>query len=209
MQSEKMAALGGLVAGVAHEINTPVGIGVTAASYLHQRTLELNQMYADGSMETLRPGKLSQNGTGIHGNDFRQSARAADQVQGFKQVAVAQTNDEKRYFKLKTYIDGVLFSLSPRLKRTKHLVSVNCPEDLAFTSYPGAFSQIITNFVMNSLIHANLNTSPMGRLSWIFSRSRILLLCYRDNGRGMTEEERLKISEPFYTTKRCSGAARV
>jgi signal transduction histidine kinase len=79
--------------------------------------------------------------------------RAADLIKSFKQVAVDQTSEERRSFDLKNYIETVLLSLRPKYKRTRHVISVNCPENLEISSYPGAFSQIITNLVMNSLIH--------------------------------------------------------
>ena len=206
VQSEKMAALGGLVAGVAHEINTPVGVGVTAASYLHRRTLDLKQLYENGNMKRSElTGYLK---TAIESTEMilGNLQRAADQVKGFKQVAVDQTSDEKRYFKLKPYLEGVLFSLHPKLKRTKHTITINCPENLEFESYPGAFSQILTNLVINSLIHG-FEHQERGQIILDVSsdESEILQLHYRDNGCGMTEKVRTKIFEPFFTTKRTHG----
>lgn len=132
--------------------------------------------------------------------------RAADQVKSFKQVAVDQTSDEKRTFRLNNYLHGVLLNLHPKLKRTHHQIGINCPDDLELESYPGAFSQIFTNFIMNSLIHAFAHTEH-GEMTidvTIPSEGK-LCLRYRDNGRGMSEDERAKVFEPFFTTKRSQG----
>ena len=207
VQSEKMAALGGLVAGVAHEINTPVGIGVTAASHLRDRTIEIQQAYESGQMKRSEfNGYLK---VAIESTDMilGNLQRAADQVKSFKQVAVDQTSDEKRVFRLKNYIQGILLNLHPKLKRTHHEVVVTCPEDFELESYPGAFSQILTNLVMNSLIHGFEHTDHGTMLIDVTIQpdERRLALHYRDNGRGMAEEERQKIFEPFFTTKRSQG----
>ena len=207
VQSEKMAALGGLVAGVAHEINTPVGIGVTAASHLRDRTIEIQQAYESGPMKRSEfNGYLK---VAIESTDMilGNLQRAADQVKSFKQVAVDQTSDEKRVFRLNNYIQGILLNLHPKLKRTHHEVVVTCPEDFELESYPGAFSQILTNLVMNSLIHGFEHTDHGTMLIDVTIQpdERRLALHYRDNGRGMAEEERQKIFEPFFTTKRSQG----
>ncbi len=206
VQAEKMASLGGLVAGVAHEINTPVGVGVTAASYLHQRTLELKEIYEQGEMkrsELMSYLKTAQESSEMILGNLQ---RAADQVKSFKQVAVDQTSDEKRIFRLKNYLHGVLLNLHPKLKRTRHHIAINCPDDLELESYPGAFSQIFTNFIMNSLIHAfdDMENGEMNIDVTIASEDK-LCVRYHDNGRGMNEDERAKVFEPFFTTKRSQG----
>ncbi len=205
VQSEKMAALGGLVAGVAHEINTPVGVGVTAASYLYEKTLGIKQHYDNGTMKRSELEKYLEMATESTEMILVNLQRAADQVKGFKQVAVDQTSDEKRRFRLKNYIDGVLLSLHPKLRRTKHSMQVACPEELEFESYPGAFSQIITNLVINSLIHG-FEHIEQGSISLdVTLDGDMLELYYKDDGRGMTKEEASKVFEPFYTTKRAKG----
>ena len=207
VQSEKMASLGGLVAGVAHEINTPIGIGVTASSHLQQKLEELKKQYIDGQMT--RPDLENYLSTAQESGQiiFANLNRAAELIQGFKQVAVDQSSEIKRRFNLSEYIDEILISLRPKLKKTKHEVRVTCPEDLVIDSFPGAFSQIVTNFVVNSLIHGfdgienghiNIDVRVQG--------SRILFV-YQDDGVGVTEDVRDKIFEPFFTTKRGLGGS--
>jgi C4-dicarboxylate-specific signal transduction histidine kinase len=154
VQSEKMASLGGLVAGIAHEINTPVGVILMSSTYLETETDKVASRYSQGELS----------GDELEGyfDTARQSARlmtinsqrAADLIYSFKQVAVDQTGGERREFELKSYIEEVLLSLNPKLKRTAITTTLECPEGLLVDSYPGALSQILTNFIVNSLRHA-------------------------------------------------------
>jgi signal transduction histidine kinase len=133
--------------------------------------------------------------------------RASEIVQSFKQVAVDQSSEERRTFKLNGYIQDALLSLRPRLKKTRHIISVNCPEDLTLNSYPGAFSQILTNLIMNSLIHG-FEHIEQGEITVDASASdHDCELAYRDNGRGMDGENLKKMFDPFFTTSRRKGGA--
>lgn len=207
VQTEKMASLGGLVAGVAHEINTPVGIGVTAASTLQARTTELRRLYAEGSMKRSDLDQFmdfSEQSADIIMSNLR---RAADLVQSFKQVAVDQSSSERRVFELKAYIDEVLTSLRPRLKKSAHDVQVDIPEQLLVDSYPGAMAQIITNLVTNALLHA-FDDGEVGvlRISAQMQGDDVLL-DFSDNGKGIPVADQAKIFDPFFTTKRGSGGS--
>lgn len=202
VESEKMAALGGLVAGVAHEINTPVGIGVTAASFLEMKTKELAALLAGGRLKRSDLEKYIKRATETADSILNNLNRAADLIKSFKQVAVDQTAEERRSFFLKAYIDKVLLSLRPSYKRTRHTLQVACPAELELFSYPGAFSQIISNLVMNSMIHG-FEGIPAGRIAIEVSLADgDLLLRYSDNGKGMPPAVAKKIYEPFFTTKR-------
>ena len=207
VQSEKMAALGGLVAGVSHEISTPLGIGVTASSNLEDRTRKLKKEFEEGKMtrsDFTHYLELILESSNII---LRNLQRASEQITGFKQIAVDQSSEEKRTFNLKAYIEEVLLSLHPKLKKTCHTIVINCPEDLELESYPGAFSQIITNFVMNSLTHG-FEDKEQGTITFeISDDDKMFKLQYSDDGKGISPEEQEKIFEPFYTTKRDQGGS--
>ncbi|MFZ5573308.1 MAG: ATP-binding protein [Thermodesulfobacteriota bacterium] len=205
VQSEKMAALGGLVAGVAHEINTPLGIGITAASLLEHRVREQRAHWENGEKNPAAVEKFYAFAAETADIMMINLQRVADQVRSFKQVAVDQTSQECRRIQVKTYIDDILFSLRPQFKSSRHAVTLNCADDIRFHTYPGVFSQLITNLVMNSLIHG-FEGIPDGRICInIWQEGRHLILYYTDNGKGMDRETLDKMFDPFFTTKRSRG----
>ena len=206
VQSEKLASLGALVAGVAHEINTPVGVGVTAASTLQDWAQRVQQQQAAATLtrsELDRFLAVAGESTQIL---LKNLQRAADLIQSFKQVAVDQSSGERRRFELKGYIDEVLLSLAPKLNRTPHKVTVECPT-LTVDSYPGALAQILTNFISNSLAHA----FPPGRSGTmrvaVTREGDAVVLRYADDGIGIPPENLARIYDPFFTTKRGSGGS--
>ncbi len=208
VESEKMASLGSLVAGVAHEINTPVGIAVSAASYLQDRTTAVR--------EKLECGSLAQADVRSYLDDAAQSARlllsnanrAAQLVQSFKQVAVDQTSDDRRRFDLKKYVEETLLSLQPKLAGTQVAVQVDCAPGIEMDSYPGPLAQVITNLILNSLQHG----FAAGMNGTIRIRARLdgddeVVLYHEDDGRGIPEDLHDRIFEPFFTTRRGVGGS--
>ena len=205
VQSEKMAALGELVAGVAHEINTPVGVGVTAASFLDAKTNEVKKIYEAGELKRSELENYLQTVEEVSNSILINMERAAELVSSFKQVAVDQSSENRRQFNLKEYINEILLSLRPRYKKTEHTIEVSCEDDIELNSFPGAFSQILNNLIMNSLIHG-FREMEKGTITVNISRQeKNILFVYRDNGRGMGPEEREKVFDPFYTTMRGKG----
>ncbi|MEE9397839.1 MAG: hybrid sensor histidine kinase/response regulator [Methylococcales bacterium] len=206
IRSEKMAALGELVAGVAHEINTPVGIGITGISYLSDITIEFRKLFKNGDIKKSDLEKYLMESEEACQMTMANLNRAAELVASFKQVAVDQSNDEKRKFNLKKYVADILLSLQPKIKKTSHQISTNYSQDLELDSYPGAFSQIITNLVMNSLIHGFEEMENGQMMLSVESDDANVTICFTDNGKGLTKEQGEKIFDPFFTTKRGSGS---
>lgn len=206
LQAEKMASLGTLVAGVAHELNTPIGVAVTAASTLHGNVENFEKEYQTGGLKKsslenfIEHSKLGAELT------LRNLERAADLVQSFKQVAVDQTSDAKRRFKLDEYLHEIITSLQPKLKTTKHRVAIECDETLELETYPGAIAQIITNFITNSLLHGFDGYTENGVITIACKKvASSVTLTYSDNGRGIPPEVLPRIFDPFFTTKQAQG----
>jgi signal transduction histidine kinase len=207
VEAEKMAALGGLVAGVAHEINTPVGVGVTAASLLEDKTAAFNTLFQTGQMKRSDLEKYLDTAGQSSSMILKNLQRAAELIQSFKQVAVDQSSEERRIFAVKPYLEEVLLSLHPKLKRTHLATEIYGDDNLTLDSFPGAFAQIVTNLVMNSLIHAYEPNQP-GRLTFNLKQKQgQLVFEYADDGRGIPKEYLGKIFDPFFTTKRGQGGS--
>jgi signal transduction histidine kinase len=205
VQSAKMAALGDLVAGVAHEVNTPIEVSVTAASFLAERTRQLRELYQKGGMKRSDLEKYLALAEESSGSVLSNLERAAELVQSFKKVAADQSSEEKRAFELKNYLEQILVSLRPQFKRTPHTVAVECPAGLTLDSYPGAIMQIMTNLIMNSLIHGFVDGAPGEIQVRVEEVGDNVVLAYKDTGGGMDGEQKARIYDPFYTTRRGSG----
>src|SRR5450830_1975995 len=207
VRQEKLASLGRLVAGVAHEINTPLGICVTATSHLVQE-LKLTREDLDG-------GQLDEDGLRQFFDIIDQTLRimttntqrAAALVRSFKQVAVDQSSDNIRSFRLKNYLDEVLLSLQPKLKGKPVKVAVQCEPDINMESFPGAVSQIVTNMVVNSLVHGFVEGEPGKIRISVRTAGEMLELDYSDDGMGMDNATLGQLFDPFFTTKRGSGGS--
>lgn len=207
VQSEKMASLGGLVAGIAHEINTPVGIAVTASSHLLKKTGDFTELYKNNLMKRSDLDgyiEVADESTQLILNNLE---KASSLIQSFKQVAVDQSSEEKRTFRIKEYIEDVLVSLKPKLKRHNHNITIESDDNIEIDSFPGAFSQIVTNLVINSLIHA-FDDGQNGNIKFAIKKDKYnLTIVYSDDGKGIPKENVKKIFEPFFTTKRNQGGS--
>lgn len=208
IQAEKMASLGGLVAGVAHEINTPVGIALSAASTLSRLTGEIRTAFDAERMRrsdlVTYLGLAEESSQLILGN----ATRAAELIRSFKRVSVDQASEARRRFLLAPYLNEILVSLSPNLKRQAVKVTVDCPEDLELDTFPGALSQVITNCVINSLIHG-FEDQPGGALRIDVSQTTgdLIEIRYSDDGKGIPAGDLGKIFDPFFTTRRSTGGS--
>ncbi|MBN1880120.1 PAS domain-containing sensor histidine kinase [bacterium] len=205
VESEKLAALGGMVAGMAHEINNPLGISVTAASYLDARLKEAADICIDKTIPELADifTNLQESARIIRAN----IKRASELVSGFKKVAIDQSVEEKRIFSMKEYLDELMLSLRPELKKSMTEVVVNCPDNLKVDSYPGAFSQIITNLVINAVRHGFAERGK-GRIELsVKQAARHLMVVFSDDGCGIPDHVLPKIFDPFFTTARGQGGS--
>lgn len=207
VQIEKLAALGGLVAGVAHEVNTPIGVMLSAATHLKAETQKTHRAY--------QAGELSEEGLSDYFATAAQatqlmalnSQRAADLIQSFKRVAVDQTGGERRTFGIASYIDEVLQSLRPHLKKSPIQIHVDCPPELTMDSLPGAFSQVLTNLLMNALTHAFAPEQTGNVVIAVAEEGRHICLTFSDDGKGIAPELHARVFEPFFTTRRASGGS--
>ncbi len=207
VEAEKLAALGGLVAGVAHEINTPLGIGVTAASFLDVEVRRLDKMVSENTLTKADLESFSRNASESSQLILRNLYRADKLVKSFKQVAVDQSSQETRVINLQSYVEEVLVSLQPAIKKTPHEVHLYCMEVLVFETFPGAVYQILVNLVMNSLLHAFAKVEK-GKIDILISQDRdMALIEFRDNGGGMPEDIRRRVFDPFFTTRRGEGGS--
>lgn len=207
LQSEKMAALGGLVAGITHEVNTPVGISVTAISFLEERLTRLNTAYAS---KTLTPKMLeefldeAQQSTKLLQSNL---GRASELIASFKQIAVDQASEAIRTINLCDYLHEIIRSLQPHFKKTQHQIEVNCADNIVLDCPAGAISQIFTNLLMNSLIHG-FEFMQQGQIRiTVLEDADNIDIRYMDNGKGLTEEQLGKLFHPFFTTKRDQGGS--
>ena len=213
IESEKMASLGGLVAGVAHEINTPLGVGITAASHLEAMTQQFAQRI---KADRLSAGELSQYlGEAMESSRLilKNLERAGQLVRSFKQVAVDQGSEERRIIRLDDYLKEIAFALRPALKHAPHELRIDCAPGIVIDTYPGAVYQIVVNLISNALAHA----FPSGQAGLIELSARLrrdetsaaeeIVLEYQDNGAGVEPAVLKRIFDPFFTTNRNQGGS--
>jgi signal transduction histidine kinase len=207
IDAERLAALGGLVAGVAHEVNNPIGISLTVASSFARRTDQF-----DAEMRSSTPLRRSQLEEFVRtSRDASQQLvgnlhRAAELIQSFKQVAVDRSHAERRQFSLSEATDQIIASLRPVLKRSPITLSVDVPEGLVVDGFPGSYGQILTNLFLNAANHA----FPDGRSGAITISAKPrgnddIEIIFADNGAGMTPDVQRQAFDPFFTTRRNEG----
>lgn len=206
VQAEKLASLGRLVAGIAHEINTPVGTSLTVASTLAERIEALRQDFEQGRLRKSALEHFIQDAAEAGGILQRSLMAAAEQIQKFKQVAVDQASSQRREFDLKTTLEEILSTLRPRLRHSQHQVEVSIPEGVTLNSYPGPLGQVVTNCFNNALLHG-FDGIEAGRvrIEALPPRDGQVSLTISDNGRGMSAENLRRVFDPFFTTRMGNG----
>ncbi|WP_159737859.1 PAS domain-containing sensor histidine kinase [Vibrio atypicus] len=207
VEQEKLAALGGLVAGVAHEVNTPLGIAVTATSVIRDSNFELNHAFKNQTLtstqfETVMT-RINESTSMLEGN----LNRAAKLIRDFKQTAVDQVSESRCQFNVNQVLDALIASLHPETRKVPVEPKLIGNAALQMNSLPGVLTQVISNLVLNSVNHA-FDDTPNATINIEFMQSdENIIFIYRDNGVGVDSSLHHKIFEPFYTSKRnCGGS---
>lgn len=207
VQSEKMASLAELVAGIAHEINTPVGLCVTSVTHLQEKNKILSEKFDTGTLaksDLVTHQQLSEECLKIINDNL---SRAAKLISSFKEIAVDQCIDDRRVINVKDYLQEIIDTLGPKLKTTLLKVNIDCDPGYVLDSYPGAISQIFTNLVLNTVIHGFPEKKEGFINIGVSLRDDYLLFTYKDTGVGLSSEIAEKIFNPFFTTKRGEGGS--
>jgi signal transduction histidine kinase len=207
VESEKMASLGTLVAGVAHEINTPIGLGVTAMSHFLEETKSLKMRYDNELMSQDEFEHYINDSVKTAEIVFANLVRSAELIKSFKQISIDQSVDALRDINVKEYLNEILLSLHNRTKKHSIEIITEIEDNLHVKTYAGAWSQIFTNLVLNSVIHAFESTKKPKIIIAIKKNYDKILIDYQDNGSGMSQEQLKQVFDPFYTTKRGSGGS--
>lgn len=206
VQTEKLAALGRLVAGVAHEINTPIGTSLTVASTLIEKTDRFEAIVASGDVRRSTLTEFVAANREAASQVMINLNHAIDLIQSFKQVATDRNISDRRAFDLGEVTEQVVKGLRFSLRRDL-VVDVECEGDLAMNSYPGPYGQVITNLVLNSAVHA----FPDGERGSVHiaaqaSGKNNIEVLFSDDGCGMSPEVRRQVFDPFFTTRRDQGS---
>jgi signal transduction histidine kinase len=207
VESEKMSSLGGLVAGVAHEINTPIGIGVTAASNLQDKTYNLAELYKTGKMSRKAFERFSENVKASSDLILSNLKRVANLIQIFKQVTADQSSEQCKLIEIKSHIAKIVNSMIPKFDVDEHRIVLNCPQEISLNSYPGSFSKVITSLLSNSLQHGFENKKKGTVTINIEKIESVVVINYNDDGLGIPPKDVEKIFDPFFTTKRGAGCS--
>ncbi len=205
IQSERMAALGEVTASLAHEINTPLGLGVSGASHLTDELNKFKKLYKAKEIPKSEFEDFLNVGIDISELIISNLRKSYHLVKSFKQVAVDQVSETKRLFKVKEYTEQVLMSMGNIISKSGHVITIDCEDSLEINGYAGAYSQLITNLMLNSIMHG-FDKGVSGNINLKFTKqSEMILFIFSDDGRGIPEDIQSKIYEPFYTTKPNDG----
>lgn len=205
VESEKMAQLGSLVAGISHEINTPVGVGLAASSSLSSRTAEIIELFQTKKMKLSDLQSFLETVQNASDLVLKNLQRTAELVKSFNQVSVDNMTEQKREFNLNEYLHDITRSLAPKFKGRNVQLDIACDQSIVLRSYPGAFAQIFTNFIVNSLLHAYSETdSGIIHIS-VEDSGNDYTFVYTDDGKGISIENQPKVFEAFFTTNTQEG----
>jgi len=205
VESEKMASLNTLVTGVAHEINTPIGVGITGITHFIEITKNLKIDYESNTMSAEAFEKYLKTSATLADMVNNNLQRTSRLVTSFKQIASDQISEKKRNFDLIEYLDSLIFSIENEIKNKEININVISDPVMILNSYPGIFSLVFSNLIFNSIYHA-FDKNTHGKISIeIIKGSQELKIIYKDNGKGIPEENLVEVFEPFFTTGREHG----
>ncbi|ASP48480.1 sensor histidine kinase [Cognaticolwellia beringensis] len=207
VQSEKMASLGQLVAGVAHEVNTPLGICITSLSALKEKIAELNHSLIEKTLTKRQLTSILTLFVEYEQIIERSLNKAVDLIRGFKSVAVEHHTDPKININLAQHVNDVVNTVKTLFKQKNYTINIQVDKALNLVTFPSAWNQILTNFLTNSHIHG-FEDRMDGEISIEFqANDESLVLIYQDNGKGLDDKIKDKVYDPFVTTKRGSGGS--
>lgn len=203
IKTERMAALGGMVAGLAHELSTPIGVGVTASTYMKESINELNsKQNIEDRIKTAELIKSISDAYEILDSNLN---KLVELVESVKQISVDGTVYVKRSIDLEYYLKQIIQTLRPLFKEGRHSIDLDIKGCKSWETYPGALTQIITNLVSNSIIHGFENREGGNIVLKAEDKEDFIVIEFRDDGIGINAENLNYIFEPFYTTKQNRG----
>jgi signal transduction histidine kinase len=207
IETEKLAALGGLVAGVAHEISSPIGTSLTVASTLMHRSADFADQIASGRVRRTQLDEFADSCRGATEQLVVNLQRAGGLIQSFKQVAVDRSSDDRRVFDLKVATDQVVASVRSRLLKSQSSLATEIPTDIVMDSFPGPYGQVLTNLIFNAITHGFADRSG----GHILIKTRRLgqeqvEITFSDDGCGIPQEVQRQVFNPFFTTGRAQGS---
>jgi signal transduction histidine kinase len=207
IETERLAALGGLVAGVAHEISSPIGTSLTVASTLALRSADFTRQIASGQVRRAMLVEFADGCRGAAEQLVANLQRAGGLIQSFKQVAVDRSSDQRRAFDLKLATEQVIASVRSRLLKSQSSLAIEVPSDIIMDSFPGPYGQVLTNLIFNAITHGFADASG-GHM--LIKADRVgteqVEITFSDDGSGVPEDVQRHVFDPFFTTRRAQGS---
>lgn len=205
LETEKLTSLGNLVAGVSHEVNTPLGVSLASATYLEEINNRLKKSLEDGALTKIGLIKFIEDVDESIYLLLKNLERASELIKNFKKIAVDQTNEMKSEFNLYELVNSIIISLKHEYKHTNVIIENYCGKDIILDSYAGPLTQVFTNMIINSLRHGFAEKKEGSIIIEAKIEDDYVVIIYKDNGQGIKKEFMNKIFEPFFTTNREGG----